>query len=339
MKLSLEQIKTIVTGAVYVEEADGALSLYRFTKEQLALYADHRSQFGRRPLSSAGIRLCFKTDSSRLYLKLNLESGSSRQYYSVDVFIDGKLSDCMDNYSDRELSETYTKDEYPTGINSKEFSLGEGEKLVTVYFPWSCKAEILEMELDDGAFFKPVKRNKKLLAFGDSITQGYDALRPSNRYASKLADLLQADEFNKGIGGEIFVPDLAELKESFEPDYITVAYGSNDWSKSSAPEALPKNCRRFYETVSRLYPHAQIFAVTPIWRKDREKTVPFGPFEKVAELIREVTESLPNVTVIDGSSLVPGDTKYFADLRIHPNDEGFAHYAENLYKAMKEHLK
>ena len=28
----------------------------------------------------------------------------------------------------------------------------------------------------------------KLLCFGDSITQGYDALHPSNRYAAQLAD-------------------------------------------------------------------------------------------------------------------------------------------------------
>ncbi len=340
MKLTNEQIKTLLTGAVHTEEVDGALCPYRFTAEQIELYANHRPRFGKRPMSTAGIRLCFKTDSENLFLKMNFSTGASRRYYSVDVFVDGKLLDYMDNFSDQELPELYTTGEFPLGINSKNFDLGSGTKTVTVYFPWSCSTEILEMSLDDGASFEPVKRAKKLLAFGDSITQGYDALRPSNRYASKLADLLEADETNKGVGGEIFVPDLAELREDFEPDYITVAYGTNDWGKSDAPEVLPKNCKQFYETVSRLYPKAQIFAITPIWRGDyATKEVAFGPFEKVAALIREVAEPLPNVTVIDGFSFVPGDSKYFADLRLHPNDEGFEHYAKNLYEAIREHLK
>lgn len=340
MKLTNEQIKTILTGAVHTEVVDGALCPYRFSVEQMELYANHRPRFGKRPVSTAGIRLFFKTDSENLFLKMNFSTGASRRYYSVDVFVDGKLLDYMDNFSDQELPELYTTGEFPLGIQSKSFSLGSGTKTVMVYFPWSCSTEILEMSLDDGAFFEPVKRAKKLLAFGDSITQGYDALRPSNRYASKLADLLGAEEINKGIGGEIFVPELAELREDFEPDYITVAYGTNDWGKSAAPVDLPANCKNFYEMVSRLYPHAQIFAITPIWRGDyATNEVPFGPFEKVAELIREVTASLPNVTVIDGFPLVPGDAKYYADRRIHPNDEGFDYYAKNLYGAIKEHLK
>ncbi len=340
MKLTNEQIKTLLTGAVHTEEADGALCPYRFTAEQLELYLNHRPRFGKRPMSTAGIRLNFKTDSTNMFLKLSLNTGASRRYYSVDVFVDGKPHDYMDNFSDQELPEVYITGEYPLGINSKNFSLGDGTKTVTVYFPWSCSTEILEMSLDDGAYFEPVKRTKKLLAFGDSITQGYDALRPSNRYASKLADLLDAEETNKGVGGEIFVPDLVELREDFDPDYITVAYGTNDWGKFDAPAVLPENCKKFYETVSRLYPYAQIFAITPIWRADHAtKEVPFGSFEKVAELIREVTKDLPNVTVLDGFSFVPADSKYFADLRLHPNDEGFAYYAEHLYSALKEHLK
>lgn len=341
MKLNNEQIKACLTGAVWTEEVEGALCPYRFTNEQLELYATHRSKFGRRPYSASGIRLFFKTDSEKLSLKLNVSSGSSRKYFSVDVLLDGKYFDSMDNFSEKgPVNNESLRDEYPFGIHKKTFSLGKGSKAVTVCFPWGASVDILEVALEDSASFESLKRAKKLLAFGDSITQGYDALRPSNRYASKLADLLDAEEINKGIGGEIFVPDLAELREDFDPDYITVAYGTNDWGKSEAPVDLPVNCKKFYETVSRLYPNARIFAITPIWRADYEtKNPPFGDFEKVAELIREVAEPLPNVTVIDGFPLVPGDPKYYADLRIHPNDEGFGYYAENLYKAMKEYLK
>ena len=40
--------------------------------------------------------------------------------------------------------------------------------------------------------------------------------------------------------------------------------------------------------------------------------------------------------MISGFDFVPKDEKYYADLRLHPNDEGFEYYAENLYKEIKE---
>ena len=54
-----------------------------------------------------------------------------------------------------------------------------------------------------------------------------------------------AEEYNKAIGGDVFFPSLAATREDFEPDYITVAYGTNDWSKCPR-EALEENCKNFY---------------------------------------------------------------------------------------------
>ena len=51
---------------------------------------------------------------------------------------------------------------------------------------------------------------------------------------ARLADALGAEEVNKAIGGECFFPELAATKEDFQPEYITVAYGTNDWSRKSA---------------------------------------------------------------------------------------------------------
>ena len=44
---------------------------------------------------------------------------------------------------------------------------------------------------------------------------------------------------------------------------------------------------------------------------------------------------IENIAVIRGFDLIPKEEKYFADSYLHPNDEGFAHYAENLYDAIK----
>ena len=82
-----------------------------------------------------------------------------------------------------------------------------------------------------GLIFRNLYGKNRLLAFGDSITQGVDVVHPSLAYAPTLARLMDADSRNKGIGGEVFFPALLEEKEDLDPDFVTVAYGSNDWSK------------------------------------------------------------------------------------------------------------
>jgi hypothetical protein len=61
----------------------------------------------------------------------------------------------------------------------------------------------------------------------------------------------------------------------------------------------------------------------------------FGDFKKVEPGIRSAVKDIKNVTVISGFDFVPKEEKYFADLRLHPNDSGFECYAENLYRAIK----
>ncbi len=334
MKLSFDQIKELVCGAACMEEEAGALKLSRFTKEQDELYRVTSEAYHLRSLSAAGIKLSFQTDSENLFMKVEVGKGSSRNYFSIDIFVNGKPLGYLDNFSNTDLPHNYTKLELPLGSFSQNFSLGEGVKTVCIHLPWSASISIEELAVDNGAFVKGIKPQKKLLVFGDSITQGYDALRPSNRYIAKLAEQLDAEEFNKAIGGERFFPALAALKDPIEPDYITVAYGTNDWSNLEG-EMIRENCKAFYANLRKTYPKAVIFAITPIWRKDLDKPRPFGPFEGLEDAIRESVQDLENVKVIPGLDLVPKDEAYFADLRIHPNDQGFEHYFNNLYDCIK----
>lgn len=62
----------------------------------------------------------------------------------------------------------------------------------------------------------------------------------------------------------------------------------------------------------------------------------FGDFKMVDPLIREAVKDFGNISVISGFDFVPKDEKYFADLRLHPNDAGFEYHVENLYKGIQE---
>ena len=152
---------------------------------------------------------------------------------------------------------------------------------------------------------------------------------PCNKYISRLADLLDAQEYNKAIGGEIFFPALAATKEAFEPDYITVAYGTNDWNRCTK-EAFTENCKAFLYNLSNNYPNTGIFVITPIWRKEISESRPFGEFRCVGEIIQEQAAKFRNISVIQGFEFVPHNENMFGDLRLHPNDTGFEYYFENL---------
>ncbi len=337
MKLSFEQIKRITLGAVRVEEENGLISLYRFTKEQEEFYKTRWQDFYMKTFATAGIRLLFKTNSKNLSLTVVTEQGSSRTYFSVDVFCNGKPLGFIDNFSDVVLPQAYTKIQLPFGEFSKDFRLGDNVKTVCIYMPWSTKTSIKELKIDDGAFVEAIKPQKKLLAFGDSITQGYDALRSSNRYVAKLADKFELEEINKGIGGEYFFSELAKTKEPFVPDYITVAYGTNDWNRKEF-NTFEENCRGFFENLCLNYPDAKIFAITPIWRKDMLEERVFGEFKKVNEYIRSVAKNLKNITVINGFDFVPKEESLFADMCLHPNDQGFEQYFSGLYDKIKSDI-
>lgn len=341
MKLTIKEIKKITWGAVNITEDEVGVTFHRFTEKEEELYKNldvkaNRTDFPR-AMSPAGIKLCFKTDSKTLRLSADL-SLSGRHFYSFDIFANGKLLKSITSFKEEELPFKYSVLGYEPCHFDSEVTLPDGENDIVIYLPWSVRMHNFTLSIDDGATFIPTQKPaKKIMCYGDSITQGYDALYPHRRYAGKLAEMLDAEEINKAIGGEVFNPELAACKADFTPDYITVAYGTNDWVKSKK-DTFTKNAKDFYRILSENYPNSKIFAITPIWRADCNQIKDVGEFSFVGEYIASVTEKLPNVTVIRGDRLVPHYTDFFADLYLHPRDAGFDFYAINLYKEIEKYL-
>lgn len=329
MNITLSQLRAVTFGAERVtEDADG-FRFFRFTGREQEYYRQvSPNDFYRKTFASAGVRLEFRTDSETISVEAAFSRASSRSFAFIDV--------CSDGITVAHIGSSEECD----GLFGKKIALGKGEKNVRICFPWSAETVLRSLSLDDDASLLPAVKKRRMLIFGDSITQGYDAAYPSHSYASLLADYLQADARNKGIGGERFCPRLLEKAEDgFSPDIVTVAYGTNDWSNASArPGETESGASGFFRRLSALYPQAKIFALSPIWRKDEDAEKPSGPFSGIEPMFRRVTEDLGNVTVISGYDLVPHDPAYYSDLRLHPSDAGFAFYAERLYAKIKEHL-
>lgn len=325
-QLTLEQIKQIAFGVANVKEEDGKMVFNRFTEEQQELYKTVSDDFYMKSFSASGVSLEFYTNSEYLGLAVAVSPGSSRRFFTHSIWVNENRID--------ELSgkiEAGTKDT----LFCKQFQLGAGDKKVRIAFPWSVSSKLVSLELDNGAYVSPITKDFTMLMFGDSITQGYDALRPENAYAVKLAEYLNADARNKGIGGECFRAEMALLKENIKPDMITVAYGTNDWAKKSKEE-FERECKGFYMNLRKNYPCARIFALTPIWRADinEEKTI-CEPFGYISQYIKSVAEELENITVIECADFVPHSLEYYQTDGLHPIDAGFLCYVENLWKTLK----
>lgn len=326
MKLTFEQIKEITRGVARVEKVGNKVCLYRFTKAQEEMYRERQADFHRKSFATAGVILEFDTDSENLGLSVEVTGGSSRKFFTHSIFDNGQRIG--------ELAGEFKEGETVLHLRGA-YSLNPGKKRVKILFPWSAASKICELTLDDGSEIIPVEKNRKVLLFGDSITHGYDARKPENSYASRLAQWLDADGINKAIGGEVFCPALADLPEDFIPDLITVAYGTNDWSKRPR-EDFEKDSFAFFRNLRKHYPNTKIVAMAPIWRADTHLQKPIGPFGEVAKHLAKIAGEIENVTFIDCWDFVPQNSGYFSDRYLHPNDEGFCFYAQALLKKLDE---
>ena len=305
MKLSFEQLSSIARGIDRLEKVEDGVQFFRMTEAQKGYYMHYNNiEKANKTDSTSGVRLAFYTDSESLK-------------FSVRFMIAHGGSD-KENEAQMEVK------------------LTAGESLVEIYFPWSKGVILTSFELDDGATIKPHARSKKLVAYGDSITHGYDAIYPSLSYVNRLGNLLDADVHNRGIGGDTFSPELAKRDNIEDPDYVTIAYGTNDWSMCTM-EKFEANCRAFFQVMHERYPNARVIAIAPIWRGDSEReTAMARPISDVYKLFCEYTKDYDHFTVVDGWNLIPHLHAFFHDQILHPNDQGFSLYAENLYKAIKD---
>ena len=324
MKLTTEQIKSILTGAIRFEESELGLCPRRFNERQPLPYCERYALHTR---ASAGVRLSFITDSSSFEMTYFARTVSSQYFCYFDVFLDGKEVMHFGHDNVTEVASTLHLD------------LPEGEHTVTVYFPNLFETVIRSVSLDDGASLAPAKRPLRYFAFGDSITQGYICERASLSYANQIADKLNAEITNFGIGGDVFSPHLIDFDADVaDPDIITVAYGTNDWNKTTRERTLEKS-HEFYARLRERFPHAKIFAITPIWRADTDRVTDVGALpDSITDIVTAAASAQQGITVIRGWELVPHIPDLFYDLYLHPNDMGFRCYADALFEKMTPYL-
>ncbi len=316
--LDLKNIRDITFGSIEVI-AEG--EEYRFIRFE----GSARDFYGNVGLSTASVMLDFVTDSDKLAFDYRCIKRVDRFHCFFDVYENGVLI-C---HSGKILGEEETE------LSGRvETALSLGEKRIQIYFPNLHEGRISRLELSAGAYIKRSEKRGRLLMLGDSITHGYDAYFPSLSYANTVATELDFEMTNQAIGGEMFKEKILPDTVSLAPDYITVAYGTNDWSWSGKTrEECVKNAELFFGKLKRLYPRARIIYISPLYRGDNERITTVGDYFGAVECFKNVARSF-GADVIDGWKLIAHSSAMFEDKYLHPNDLGFTQYAKALLKEL-----
>jgi len=333
MKLNLDAIRSIVHGAMLVEERGGNVYISRFTDRHKELFVKNSGDANRGE-SLTSVHLDMMTDATELKIGYaNSWCSTSRPFFFFDLWIDDVLYDHQGYMMDTTQPGRRFQ---PDGAYT--FSLPEGMKQVSLYFPEMCHVELTAVELSDGAMVLPVKHEKTILAFGDSITEGHDVLYAGMEYIDHVARAQGADLYNMGIGGSRFRTDILVRSELPDCDMITVAYGTNDF-RHATREDFDREMPGFFRMLHEMYPGKRVYVITPIWRKIITQEWEIGTMEQVRAAIRAEAEKYADFRVIDGERLVPHFGEFYYDGALHPNDLGHSLYAMNLLNAIREQEK
>lgn len=315
MILSFDEIKKITVGAPFIEKTENGMRFYKYRPELSDVWAAHSSVLGGRALATTGVRLDFHTNSKHM----SIEVDDKKKF---EIYINGLL-----RYSMRECESLSVRLD---GVFGEELD----EAHVTVYFPAHSIGVLKSLTLDDGAYVTPHKFDRKILFMGDSITQGWEAKYDSLSYANRVSRYFNADSVIQGVGGACFFEDCIE-RIPYDPDWVIVAYGTNDFSKYKTAEEFKPHLYSYMEKVHELYGDKKVFVISPIWRENQTPKAELTFAQVRAEIIAE-TEKY-GFTHIDGGTLMPPMPLLYTD-GLHPNDNGFSIFAENLIAAIRKEM-
>ena len=321
MKLTFETIRHITTGAVHMAQKEDGIHFYKCTERQIAAWKAQNGFLGSRAAGTTGVRLDFHTNSQML-------SFSVARGKKFELYINGLLR--------KQLFATAEQKQFDLPLNDP---LGNplSEYRVTLVFPSHDEGGVLEwIALDDGATVTPHIYDMKMLFIGDSITQGWASKYDSLSYAWRVTRHFNADSVIQGIGGAYFHEESFDSID-YDPDVVLVAYGTNDFGHYKTYDELRAHASAHLSLIAKEYAGKQIFVLSPIWR-DKRDGKSMGTFEDCCAIVAEEAERL-GLIHIDGLNLVPSIPEFFGDEYLHPNDEGFAIYAENLIIALEAYIK
>ncbi len=171
--------------------------------------------------------------------------------------------------------------------------------------------------------------NDKIIAFGDSLTQGVGA-SPDQTYPDQLAGLLGRPIINAGVAGETAEDALRRLQRDVlaeKPGTVIVLLGGNDLLQRHDPD---KAFAALDAIVLRCAASGAMVVLVGI------EGLPLLT-ENYGKRFKKLARDRQCLYVPDILGGIMGKPEWMSD-GVHPNSKGYAIMAEKISKAIKPHL-
>lgn len=164
---------------------------------------------------------------------------------------------------------------------------------------------------------------------------------PSMQYTEQVARAIDAEVLNQAIGGEQFMACKIVPGSYPKVDFITVAYGTNDYCHCPDPETFRRELSGFFAALHEEFGTTPVLVLLPLWRGREGKgdTFALGTMQQVRDRIRAEAEKYPANRVVDCGGFIPPVYAFFADKDLHPNALGHTFYAKGLLPCVQQILK
>lgn len=279
-------------------------------------------------LSPSGGRIRFRTDSTRLAIKLeypsppNMANMHAFGQTGVDLYIDGAYHSTAiapkDAAKDKVIEHVYFD------------KLPRAEREITLYLPLYKPVKVVALDLDAEAAIRKPKRfavAKPVVFYGTSITQGGCASRSGMSYQAILGRNINVDFVNLGFSGNgKGEPVVANMVAEIDASAFVLDFSQNN----PTIESLREVYKPFLATIRAKHPTTPIIAITPISAsRDTQR------LRDMRQHIRDVVNSAIGagdkfLTLVEGTSLL-GPTRVDGLVDgVHPNDLGFQWMADGL---------
>lgn len=177
-----------------------------------------------------------------------------------------------------------------------------------------------------------------MVVCGDSLSQGFCTFDSARTYPQILADLLDVELVNHGIGGHVFQADMLHalrLHGSYShrvPEIVLVEYGANYRYWACSEEEVRRDIEEYFSTLMKLWGQARVYVMTHMPHSEaRYATHSESCYGRVPALISEIAGGYENVQLIDGREIIPLHLPMIADPE-HLNAKGNEHLAQSLYE-------
>ena len=331
-------MKALFHHAFEVKCENGTYCPTRFTDRQLAALGALNPSFGNFGRCSAGVSLVFDTDAAEISFAYRYTPLYTR-VAGFDIYENGVMCKNIKLPEDA-LTDTFTY--------VKE---NAGETRIEIFLPHNAEMVLWDFNLGNYRVVAP-PQGKKILWYGDSITQSAYIHTPSLSYVDVASRALGADYLNRGIGSLFYDASVLDADDPVKPDIIVVELGANDMVKHdggkvvtadgvvqfSDAEDVPMligNARAYLEKLKKIYPAAKIFVQSLFYASNAKTPGRIAAQNDYVIALEQLVGEL-GLTYIDAPQQTPHIPEVHAADGVHLNALGSAYAARGFERILAE---